>query len=183
MKKYKRKTKKVLCNNCGNKFEKAISEIKRTEKKNGNHYCSSKCAASKNSKLNLGEWCGNGNYDRIKNIRQRDEFTPFREYLRRAHRRKLIGDLTLNDLKEVWDKQKGICPYTGIKLKIKDKNSKIHVFELASLDRIDSNKLYEKGNVIFVSTPINYMKNTMTEKETIKFCKIIASFWQTNGDK
>ena len=37
--------------------------------------------------------------------------------------------------------------------------------------------LYEKGNVMFVSTPINYMKNSMSEEETIAFCKKIAVFW------
>jgi len=178
IKKYKRKTEKVNCFNCGIEFKKIVSEIKRTEKRGGNHYCSLKCAANKNSKLNLGEWCGKGDYNLIKNVCHRDEFTPFREYLRRAHRRKLIGNLTLIDLKEVWEKQKGVCPYTGINLKLKEKNLKIHVFELASLDRIDSNKLYEKGNVVFVSTPINYMKNSMTEEETFAFCKKIALFWR-----
>ncbi len=67
-----------------------------------------------------------------------------------------------------------------ITLNKKDNN----LFNLASLDRTDSTKLYEKGNVVFVSTPINYMKNTMSKKETIAFCKKIAIFWnKKNGDK
>ena len=44
----------------------------------------------------------------------------------------------------------------------------------ASLDRIDSNKGYIKGNVQFISTAINYMKNNMSNEDTIKLCKIIA---------
>jgi hypothetical protein len=176
--KNKRKTTKVHCNNCNIVFDKAISEVKRTEKRGGYHYCSSKCAAIKNSKKNLGKWGVIGNYDVIKNVRHSDEYTPFREYLRRANRRKLIGDLSLFDIKKVWDEQNGICPYTGIKLKLYTNKETIHIFELASLDRIDSNKLYEIGNIVFVSTPINYMKNSMTEKDTIEYCKIIAEYWK-----
>ena len=48
---------------------------------------------------------------------------------------------------------------------------------MASLDRIDSSKPYEKNNVVFVSAPINYMKNIMTEEETVAYCKKIALFW------
>ena len=44
----------------------------------------------------------------------------------------------------------------------------------ASLDRIDSNKGYIKGNVQFISTAINYMKNNMSNEDTVKLCKIIA---------
>ena len=33
------------------------------------------------------------------------------------------------------------------------------------------------GNIQFVSCAINYMKNTMTHKETIKLCKIIKNHW------
>ena len=179
MKKYIRKTKKVVCFNCGNEFEKSISEIKRTKERNGNHYCSLKCNGQ-NSKMNLGENLGHGNVKYIKNTPRGDEFTGFRDFLRRARNRKKMGDLTLNDLKEQWEKQNGFCPYSGVKLQlpsISRKKKEINIINLASLDRTNSTKLYEKGNVIFVSTPINYMKNTISEDETIGFCKKIALFW------
>ena len=180
-----RKTVTTICKTCGCSFEKIKSEYDRAELKFGNHYCSRNCCGKDNIKKQLGKWYGKGNATQLISNNGRDEFTGFRDFLRRAKNRDKLGDLTLVDLKEQWEKQKGMCPYTGIQLKLstysKLKKPKIH--ELASLDRINSNKLYEKGNVVFVSTPINYMKNTMTEKETIKFCKIIASFWQTNGNK
>ena len=82
--------------------------------------------------------------------------------------------MTLQDIKKQWEYQKGICPYTDIKLEFKTNNN----FKKASLDRIDSNKLYEKGNIEFVSMPINYMKHTMSVEKTIEFCKIIGKKWK-----
>jgi len=176
MEKQKRKTAIVICNNCNTPFEKAVSEIKRTESKNRKHYCSLNCLGEANAK-NLGDWLGKGDATRLKGINRKDKYSGFREFIRRARNRKNLGDLTLDDLIEQWNKQNSICPYTGIQLKLPDYKNKHQIFEAASLDRIDSNKPYEKNNVVFVSTPINYMKNTMSEKETVAYCKKIALFW------
>lgn len=46
----------------------------------------------------------------------------------------------------------------------------------ASLDRIDSSKGYIKGNVQFVSLPINYMKSTKSDIEIRQFLKQISSY-------
>lgn len=60
-----------------------------------------------------------------------------------------------------------MCPYTKLKLVLPSQDNKDIPFgHLASLDRIDSSKGYIEGNVQFVSTPINYMKNTMSDSET-----------------
>jgi hypothetical protein len=45
-----------------------------------------------------------------------------------------------------------------------------------SLDRIDSNKGYEPGNVQFVTLRINYAKKSMTDAEFIAMCKQVASY-------
>ena len=59
-----------------------------------------------------------------------------------------MGELTLDILKDQLDKQNGICPYTGISLKLPSLKINHARFEVASLDRIDSNKLYEKNNYL-----------------------------------
>jgi len=164
----------TTCKTSGKSFEKIKTEYDRIELKSENHYCSRSCCGKDNIKKKFGEFFGKNNNPKLPI--KRDKFTGFREFIRRAKNRDKLGDLTLDDLVEQWNKQKGICPYTGIKLKLRD-NHNIHVFDLASLDRIDSNKLYEKGNVVFVSTPINYMKNSMSVEETVAFCKKIALFW------
>ena len=48
-------------------------------------------------------------------------------------------------------------------------------YEKASLDRIDSSKGYTKDNVEFVSTSINYMKNSMSKEDTLELIQIIKS--------
>jgi len=172
----KRKTKLIKCDNCGNDFEKSISEIKR----NKNHFCSLRCSAIHRNDINRKNFEGYiGNPKFLIANNHKDEYTGFRDFIRRAKQRNKLGNLTLIDLKEQWQKQNGICPYTGIQLELPNysKTKKFSIQEAASLDRINSNKPYEKDNIVFVSTPINYMKNTMTEEETIAFCKKIALFW------
>jgi len=44
----------------------------------------------------------------------------------------------------------------------------------ASLDRIDSDKGYTEGNVVWVYKPINLMKNTFSSEEFINICKLIV---------
>ena len=57
----------------------------------------------------------------------------------------------------------------------------VHPLYTASLDRIDSSKGYEIGNVQFISTAINYMKNTMSHEDTLKLCEIIAEKYSGDG--
>lgn len=179
-----RKTVTTTCKTCGESFKKIKSEYDRTELRSGNHYCSRSCCGKDNIKKNLSEWYGKGDVSRLRSNNQRDKYTGFREFIRRAKQRNNLGDLTLDDLLEQWEKQNGICPYTGIELKLpnaRGRNSKgrnCELVELASLDRIKSSRPYEKNNMVFVSTPTNYMKNTMTEEETVAFCKKIALFWK-----
>jgi hypothetical protein len=112
---------------------------------------------------------------------KRNELTPFKRAWKLALRREPLSNLTLNHLKEVWDRQAGICPYTGWNLILPA--SKIGFGEFskspkrASLDRIDSAKGYEIGNVQFVSIIANYAKNTFTHEEMVEFCKAVAVKW------
>ena len=81
-------------------------------------------------------------------------------------------------LHTIWTNQNGICPYTGIKLILPTYGNikKISYTQRASLDRIDSTKGYIKGNVQFVSTPINLMKQSMSDLETKQYLKQISNF-------
>ena len=123
---------------------------------------------------------------------KKDQYTPFRWYLRTAiwigaKNRSTVNKIpknkkniiTLKYLKFLWEKQKGICPYTGIKLKLfthslsRYKTNMKSDIRYASLDRIDANKPYVKGNVQFVTWPINYAKNDMSDKQMKRFIKLI----------
>lgn len=164
---------KVLCNNCGVEFEKPNSEIKRNLEKGRPNYCSRSCVAKKHGKEKASK---------IKNLYdisihagcRKDEFTPFKYSLRCAKRRFKEVSISLQDLKQQWEIQNGKCPYTNLELILPTDSIKPNLIYRASLDRIDNSKGYIKGNIHFVSTPINYMKSTMSHKETIDFLKQIS---------
>lgn len=90
---------------------------------------------------------------------------------RKRGRAQEIG-VSLQDLKDLWQKQKGVCPYTGWKLVLKTKGKTVK--NQASVDRIDNSKGYVKGNLQFVAIIANYAKNQFSEKELIEFCQAVS---------
>lgn len=84
--------------------------------------------------------------------------------------------LSLEDLKNTWEKQMGKCAYTNINLTLPinsaNPNPKIS-YLMASVDRIDSSKPYQKDNIQFVSRNINYAKNNLSHHEMIKFLDLV----------
>lgn len=73
--------------------------------------------------------------------------------------------------------QQGVCPYTKLRLTLPE-NGNVNTLDVtirASLDRIDSDRPYEVGNIQFISTPINYMKNTMSDEQTREYLRAIST--------
>jgi len=93
--------------------------------------------------------------------------------LNHAKRRKHEFNLTLEDLINLYDKQKGLCIYT--KQKLTYILGKGVVNTNLSLDRIDSNKGYIKDNIQLTSRAVNIMKSNYTEKEFIDLCKLVST--------
>jgi hypothetical protein len=170
----RRKLKKCICNHCGVEFEKPDSEIKRNLKLNRNNYCSRICT---------GKHVGKNNFGNKTPIRRSgytncrtDEFSKFRYYYRSIRNRFKDVDITLEDLKNQWENQNGVCEFSGIKLILSTYKKIIkNSIYAASVDRIDSNKGYVKGNIKWVSVAINYMKNTMTEEMVWELCGHISN--------
>ena len=104
---------------------------------------------------------------------QKENETLAKEALARRNEHQNLA----NEYKTQWEKQKGICPYTGIELvQPKDCNDEA-MYKKASLDRIDSKLGYVKGNIQFISASANYAKGTMTDEEMVEFCKLITNHW------
>ncbi len=161
----KNNTKKLgecVCKNCGIIFEKPLTEIRRSEKFNRPHFCSRTCTGKHNIK-NFGD--RKINYDISKHSNNRiDGYTKFKYHYRNILKRNQEVDITIEDLKNQWDKQQGFCVFSGIKLTLSSytKIEKNPIYT-ASLDRIDSSKGYIKGNIRWVSRAINWMKNNMDD--------------------
>ena len=92
--------------------------------------------------------------------------------------------MTLDDLQHQWEKQKGICPITGMKLVVlatnplnkKKLGRYLNTTPVASLDRIDNMQGYVKGNVIWVHKAINMMRNAFDIEYFKRMCRIVADY-------
>ncbi len=169
----------VSCDNCGNNYLKLKKEYNRNIIKHRNNYCSKICK-SKDKRVTYK--ISNHSNNRI------DEYTDFKYvYKILKTRMKKECNVTLKDLKDLWEIQKGICPYTGISLKLikhgyKFQDISKNRYDIASLDRIDSSKGYIKGNLCYVSTLVNFMKNNCSIEETVSFMFIIKNYLSDKKD-
>ena len=84
----------------------------------------------------------------------------------------LSNNLDFEFLEELWKEQNGVCPITGISMDLG--TGKIN-YRRASIDRIDSSKGYEKGNVRWVCYWANLAKHMMSDRELIEFCILVAN--------
>ena len=71
---------------------------------------------------------------------------------------------------ELFIKQDRKCALSGIELVIAGDSK----YNTASIDRIDSSKGYEEGNVQWVHKHVNFMKRTYSQEYFIELCKKIA---------
>lgn len=130
-------------------------------------FCSCQCANAYNH--NKIDW------KELHSIKIKQDST-FNYLLRQILRRK-IGKLQsckidIAYLKQLWESQRGICPYTGLKMIFPThwkEMTRVHSLEKVSLDRIDSSRGYVKGNVEFVCLGVNYAKNRWSRQEAIDF--------------
>ena len=94
---------------------------------------------------------------------------------RGARDRNLSFTITKEYVWNLFLKQERKCAFSGRLLKFKyDKYN--WKDQTASLDRIDSNKGYEVGNVQWVHKHVNIMKNKLSDEEFIALCHEIAKF-------
>jgi hypothetical protein len=161
------------CDNCGIEFEKPQSEIIRNKKLGRQNFCSRTCVGLNNVK-NFGD--KRSNYDISKHSGwKKDDYTKFRYHFRNIKKRNKEVDITLEYLRDVWNRQQETCPYLGIKLTLNSYGKiKKDPITSASIDRIDSSKGYVKGNIQWISRAVNLMKNDMSENELLKIFDLIV---------
>lgn len=168
---------KITCQQCHSPFERELRSYNQNIKKSQKMFCSRKCNIIY-SNLNRGrDWY----LKYIPTIQldpgnRKDEYSPFKYYITKCiERKKYSGvdfDIDAIFLKNLWDSQKGICPYTKIKMILPEttrNHSTLKSLKKASLDRIDSSQGYIKGNVEFVCLFINFAKNSYSKSDVMDF--------------
>ena len=88
----------------------------------------------------------------------------------RAIRYNMEFDLTVDTLKEIYEKQNGVCFYTKEKLEFCSHNK-----NTLSIDRINSDKGYTLDNIVLCGALVNNMKNSLSINE---FKQIIMTLYQ-----
>jgi hypothetical protein len=88
-------------------------------------------------------------------------------------RKKHIFDIDYEYVLKIYNNQKGKCRYTKQIMTFQLGNGKIATN--LSLDRINSNKGYIKGNVQLVCNIVNLMKTNSKEEDFINLCKLIVN--------
>jgi hypothetical protein len=171
-----RKMGSCTCDNCGITFKKPQSEINRNLKLNRRNFCNRSCSGVGNTK-NFGDRLNN--YDISKHSNNcKDEFTPFRYHFRNCKKRHKDFNIDLGYIKQIWEEQKGICPFSGVELILNGYNSisKDQRYS-ASLDRIDSkNPNYTPKNCRIVTWQFNNMRGAYSDEEFIRVAKKLESF-------
>ena len=82
------------------------------------------------------------------------------------------------DIENLLEKYNWTCQATGHKL-----TSKFNDPYKVSLDRINSNKGYVKGNIRIVATAFNYMKNEYTDRQFYKIAKSFVEMYEAKRCK
>lgn len=77
--------------------------------------------------------------------------------------------LTIDYLKDIYNQQEGKCALSGKLLECGKLNNKT-----LSIDRIDSEKGYEKGNIQLVCWAVNRMKQDIPQEEFFNWCQKIV---------
>lgn len=95
------------------------------------------------------------------------------------HRAKKNGvrcHITIEDLREIWTLQGGLCALTGLPMLLRE--SPVYGEpdpKGPSIDRIDGNKGYVRGNVRFLQYQINVMRGAYSDAEFFASCLILAN--------
>lgn len=177
MLKYKqnRKLTEFVCDYCDSISTKPLTEFNRNIKLNRKNFCSRTCSIKyghvvkpqRSGKYEISKHSGN----------RKDSLTSYKYTFNTCKRRYKQFSISIEDLKDQWELQKGICPYSKIPLELPVYSKTVHPSIRASLDRIDSSKGYIKGNIQFVSTLINFMKSNLTHFEVLDFIdKLVKNY-------
>lgn len=99
----------------------------------------------------------------------------------RAVRCNIEFDITLDYIKQLWNKQEGKCALSEIPMtySLREGRTPTNI----SIDKIDRSKGYTIGNVQLVCMACNQIKSDLTEEEMYNFCKNIVTVYENKNSK
>jgi len=107
-------------------------------------------------------------------------FTSFK--FGRENKGKIFSnEITLEFLWNLFLKQNKKCALSGIDIILnpqwsaQNNGKKKHLFQTASIDRIDSTKHYTIDNIQWVDKDINFMKGSLTTDKFLDLCKKVSN--------
>lgn len=94
-----------------------------------------------------------------------------------AKRRGIPCELTIEDLRDVFEQQEGKCALSGLLLTTLGLRCKGVSYSkgTASVDRKDSSRGYSRDNIQWVHKDINFMKRTMSDAKFVEMCRLVAN--------
>lgn len=156
--------KKTICKFCGDQNE--INFYL------SNKSCCKKCVSKKalNRYYNLSPDDKEEYKNRVAAWQEKKIFQyRFLQAKNRAILNGLSFDLTTEDIKTIYERQNGLCYYSGIEMKM----DRTGIYTV-SVDRINSSKGYTVNNVVLCTSIVNSMKNKLPVDEFIKIVNAIA---------
>ena len=173
----------------GNKFGQlvAIKAAPKDKHKKSRWLCKCDCGKTiivNYSSLvkNLTKSCGCNKLEKGRAKGYKDiSFSWWRRTIKSAITRGINFDLTMEDVWHKYEEQGGKCIMTNLAVTFSPNYNKIKL-QTASLDRIDSNLGYIKGNIQIVHKVINHMKGFLTSEEFIGFCNLVAKTHEISNE-
>ncbi len=92
------------------------------------------------------------------------------------HRSQVPSDLDTSYMLDLWHKQEGKCYYSGLDLHVHKYGDKRRPLS-PSIDRVDSQKGYIKGNVVWSAWICNAGKSTLSVQGYIQICRMVCEKW------
>lgn len=101
-------------------------------------------------------------------------------YRHKAKNKNRHFNITAYDLDEQYEKQSGLCYYTGTKLTLPTQNNWIRNRDSynVSIDRVDSNIGYIPNNIVLCTKQINNCKMNISYNRFIEICRHVTNHYK-----
>lgn len=173
----------VKCEACGSVFSRNQSEVNRSRRLGRRIFCSKGCS---NTGQRRPVTKPLGAPSNLKKGSKSDKFSPFRSIARSVRSRhsskgvKVSSEVQVEDLYNLWHEQEGKCALSGIQMELPQSTTEWEenpaTPKRVSLDRLDHDLPYQKGNVRFVTYMANICRNTFKDSDVIEFCKAVSDY-------